>query len=151
MKNREFAIKTLEEKGEVIIRCNGNSMKPIISPKEAIHLKKVNPTQLRVGDAVFCKVKGALTVHKIGAIDKDRFRIENNSGFINGWVGANNIYGLVVQIENRVLVSNEELIKRQEPEKYNPFAREKLVRISKEDAEYLKGEPVPYRKNKNGS
>lgn len=106
---RKFAIEVLENKGEVVIRCNGNSMRPIIAPKEAIHLKKVEAGKLRVGDAVFCRVNGSLQVHKIGAIDKDRYRIENNRGHINGWIGANSIFGLAVQIEDRVLVSADEL------------------------------------------
>jgi hypothetical protein len=112
MSSRKFAIKVLEEKGEVVIKCNGNSMLPIIAPKEAIHLKKINPSQIRVGDAVFVHINKNLQVHKVGAIDKNRFRIENNKGHINGWVNANAIFGLAVQIEDRILISNEELEKR---------------------------------------
>lgn len=110
--NRKFAIKALEEKGEVIIRCNGNSMRPIIAPKEAIHLRKVDPSQIRVGDAVFCRINGNLQVHLCSAIDKERFQISNNKGWVNGWIRANSIFGLAVQIEDRVLVSPEELEKR---------------------------------------
>lgn len=112
MNGRDFAVKALVEEGQVSIRCNGRSMVPIIYPKEAIHLKRVGPTQLRVGDAVLCRIKSGLTVHKIGAIDGDRFRIENNSGFVNGWIGSKCIFGLAVKIEDRVLVSDEELIAR---------------------------------------
>lgn len=112
MNGRDFAVKALEEKGEVVIRCNGGSMKPIIYPREAIHLKKVSPQQLRVGDAVFCRVNGGLTVHEIGAVDGDRFKIQNHAGHVNGWVGEKCIFGLAVQIEDRVLVSDEELEKR---------------------------------------
>lgn len=114
MSNRKFAIQALEEKGNVIIRCNGNSMVPIIRSKEAIHLRKVLPTQLRVGDAVFCRINGNMTVHKITHIDvaNQRYEISNNHGFRNGVIGAQSIYGLAVQIEDRVLVSEEELAKR---------------------------------------
>lgn len=112
MNKREYAIKILEEKGECVIRCNGKSMLPIIAPNESIHLKKVSHQQLRVGDAVFVRIKSNLQVHLISAIDKDRFQISNNHNFVNGWVGANSIYGLATQIEDRVLVSDEELIKR---------------------------------------
>jgi hypothetical protein len=112
MNKREYAVKILQEKGECVIRCNGNSMRPIIAPQEAIHLKKVLHQQLRVGDAVFVRIKGNLQVHLITAIDKDRYMISNNHGHQNGWVGANCIYGLATQIEDRVLVSDEELSKR---------------------------------------
>lgn len=110
--SREFAVKILEEKNEVAIKCNGRSMIPLIHPKETIHLKKVLISQLRVGDAVFVRIKRALQVHILSAIDNDRMQISNRKGFINGWVGKNSIYGLAVRIEDRVLVSNEELERR---------------------------------------
>jgi hypothetical protein len=112
MDKRQFAIGVLEDKGEVVIRCNGRSMMPIIAPKEAIHLRKVLSTQLRVGDAVFCRINGALQVHKLTAIDGDRYQISNNRGHVNGWIGANCIFGLARQIEDRVLVSDNELSRR---------------------------------------
>ena len=112
MSNRKFAINVLEEKGNITIRCNGNSMQPLIKSKEAIHLKKVLPEQLRVGDAVFCRINKNLQVHKITAIDKERYQISNNKGFINGWVGSKSIFGLAVQIEDRVLVSERDLEQR---------------------------------------
>lgn len=112
MGDRKIAIKVLEEKGEVTIRCNGNSMRPIIAPKEAIHLRKVDPSKIRVNDAVFCRINGNLQVHKVSAIDKDRFQISNNHGHVNGWINNKCIYGLAIRIEDRVLVSDEELGKR---------------------------------------
>lgn len=112
MSNRQFAIQILEDKGSVVLTCNGSSMIPIIFPKETIHIKKVFASQLRVGDAVFVRICGNLQVHKIGAIDKNRYRIENNKGHINGWVGIHCIFGLATKIEDRVLVSDEELQKR---------------------------------------
>jgi phage repressor protein C with HTH and peptisase S24 domain len=112
--DRRFAIKVLEEKGAVVLRCNGNSMRPLIAPKEAIYIRKVAANQLRIGDAVFCRVNGGLQVHKITAIDKanERWQIGNNHGHINGWVSTNAIFGLAVMVEDRILVSNEELAKR---------------------------------------
>jgi hypothetical protein len=112
MNGRDFAVIVLTEKGETTISCNGNSMRPIIAPKEKIHLKRVLPEQLRIGDAVLCRIKSGLTVHKITAIDGDRHQISNNHGHVNGWIGAKCIYGLAVKIEDRVLVSDEELEKR---------------------------------------
>lgn len=114
MGNRTFAIEALQEKGAVTIKCNGNSMRPIIAPKEAIHLIKVDQNLIRVGDAVFCRINGNLQVHKVSSIrgDYEEFQISNNHGHVNGWTGAKNIYGLAVQIEDRVLVSANELEKR---------------------------------------
>lgn len=124
MNGRSIAVKILAEKGEVTIHCNGNSMRPIIAPKEAIHLKKVLPSQLRVGDAVFCRINRGLTVHKITAIDKERFQISNNHGHVNGWIGEKAIYGLAVRIEDRILVSDEELAKRSHANKFYKIIEE---------------------------
>lgn len=112
--SRKFAIKVLEEKGEVVIRGAGNSMQPIIYTGNSIFLKRVLPQQLRVGDAVFCKVKNSIFVHKIVAIDEkeQKYTIANNSGFINGKISPSNIFGLCVRVEDKILITEEELIKR---------------------------------------
>jgi hypothetical protein len=110
--SRKLAVGVLEKNGSVMLRCNGNSMRPLMSPGDALHIKKVDMTKLRVDDAVFCKVCGNLQVHKISAIDKERWQISNNKGFVNGWVGPSSVYGLCVQVEDRILVSEEELAKR---------------------------------------
>lgn len=111
---RKFAIDLLEQKGFCTIKCNGNSMRPLINPKETIYLKKVLPHQIRVGDTVFCRVSKMLCVHLVHSLDKktERFTISNIKGFINGTIGPKSIFGLAVQVEDRVLVSEEELKKR---------------------------------------
>jgi len=114
--SRKIAINVLNNTGEVVLNCNGNSMRPIMSPGESLFIKKVPLSKLRKGDAVFCKVNGGLQVHKINAIDDsrehERFQISNNFGKINSWIGFNNIFGLCVKVEDRVLVSDDELSKR---------------------------------------
>lgn len=181
MNPREIAIKILQEKGEVVIHCNGNSMRPIIAPKEAIHLKRVNHSLIRVGDAVFCRINGGLQVHKVSAIqnehdyDKRRFQISNNHGHVNGWIGGHAIFGLAVKIEDRVLISDAELRRRDgendipppdwqpsnkdlkkmamapnlDPDahmKYTPYGRRgEVIQLTKEDAEKLRGEPKPLK------
>jgi hypothetical protein len=114
MSNRKYAIQILAEKGETIITCNGNSMRPLIAPGQAIHLRKAPFSKLRVGDAVFCKIKGSLTVHMIGALDEkeERAKIQNIKGFVNGWVGMNGIFGVCVRVDERVIISEEELESR---------------------------------------
>ena len=89
-------------------------MKPLMSPGDSLHIKKVDVAKLRTGDAVFCKVHGGLQVHKISAIDAatNRFQISNARGYINGWISANNVFGLCVQVDDRVIVSDDELNKR---------------------------------------
>jgi hypothetical protein len=112
--SRQLAIGILAEKGEVSFKCNGNSMRPLMAPGETLRILKVDPSKLRVEDAVFCKVNGNLQVHKVSAIDesKGRYQIANMRGFVNGWIGTNNIYGLCVRAEDRIIVSTEALNKR---------------------------------------
>lgn len=110
--NRKLAIQILAEKNQVILTCNGNSMRPIMAPGDALHIVKVESSKLRVDDAVFVKVNGNLQVHKISAIDKDRFQISNNKKMVNGWVNHNSIYGLCCQVNNRIFISQQELENR---------------------------------------
>ncbi len=110
--SRKIAVGVLEKEGDVRLRCNGRSMMPLFAPGESLFIKKVPVSKIRVGDAVFCKIKGNLQVHKVTAIDKNRWQISNNHGFVNGWIGESAIYGLCVMAESRVLVTYEELEKR---------------------------------------
>lgn len=55
---------------------------------------------VEVGDIVLCKVNGFQYLHLIKAIQGSRFQIGNNRGRINGWIGANAIYGKCVRVEN---------------------------------------------------
>ena len=55
---------------------------------------------LQKGDIVLCKVNGAEYLHLIKAIQGARFQIGNNRGRINGWIGANSIFGKCVRIED---------------------------------------------------
>lgn len=55
---------------------------------------------LQIGDIVLCKVKGAEYLHLIKAVQGERFQIGNNRGKINGWVGANSIFGVCTAVED---------------------------------------------------
>jgi hypothetical protein len=59
----------------------------------------VDPATVEVGDIVLCKVKGNEYLHIVKAIQDGRFQIGNNRGFINGWIGANSIFGKCVRVE----------------------------------------------------
>ena len=60
----------------------------------------VDPATLEVGDIVLCKVKGHEYLHIVKAIQGGRFQIGNNRGLINGWIGANGIFGRCTRVEN---------------------------------------------------
>jgi hypothetical protein len=48
---------------------------------------------------VLCKVRGAEYLHIVKAIRGERFQIGNNRGGINGWIGANGIFGKCTLVE----------------------------------------------------
>lgn len=53
------------------------------------------------GDIVLCKVEGRQWLHLVSAIGSDgRYQISNNKGHINGWCTKDNIFGMVVYIED---------------------------------------------------
>ena len=52
-----------------------------------------------VGDIVLCKVHGTEYLHLVKAVQDGRFQIGNNRGRINGWIGANGIYGICIRVE----------------------------------------------------
>ena len=54
---------------------------------------------LAVGNIVLCSVRGNHYLHLIKAIQGKRFQIGNNRGGINGWIGANSIYGRCIRVE----------------------------------------------------
>lgn len=114
MINRKEAPQILADKGEAIIRAAGGSMRPIMDTGDSLYLKKVDPNKLRPGDAVFCKCSGNIFVHLIRATESNnkRFLIQNNFGMINGWTSSANIYGLCMKVNDRVLISEEEFLKR---------------------------------------
>ncbi len=76
------------------MKCRGNSMTPVLSNPSLCHYK-VEDTY-KVGDIVFCKVKGRfIDAHFITKVGADgRYMIANNKGHENGWTRT--IYGRVV-------------------------------------------------------
>lgn len=89
------AIKELDEVGETSLKVSGNSMSPLIKTKSTLVIKKTNDYE--VGDAVLCKVKGNIYVHKVTKVDAEgRYLISNNKGHDNGWTKT--VYGRVTQV-----------------------------------------------------
>src|SRR5688572_27046684 len=87
-------------KGETVsFRPRGNSMAGKIESGQLCTVAPVEPAVLRVGDIVLCKVNGREYLHLVKAIQGTRFQIGNNRGRVNGWVGANAIFGRCVKVE----------------------------------------------------
>ena len=88
--------------GETVsFREAGNSMTPKIrSRQKCTYIPVLKPTDVEVGDAVFCKVGGSYFTHLITAVRGDQYQISNNHGHVNGWVTISSIFGKVVTVEN---------------------------------------------------
>lgn len=88
--------------GETVsFRPRGHSMKGKIESGQLCTVEPVTDFEsLKKGDIVLCKVNGSEYLHLIKAIQGARFQIGNNRGRINGWVGANSIFGKCIKIEN---------------------------------------------------
>jgi len=114
MARRNFVLETLLDKGEVTWKPHGNSMTPKINSGDQVRVKKVDVKALRVGDAVYAKVKGNYYLHLLSAIDesKGRYQISNNHGHVNGWVAEDAVFGVCVQVEEKVILSDQDLTKR---------------------------------------
>lgn len=77
----------------------GNSMLPKLKGNQPVTLEPVNAqTELKVGNIVFCKVKGNYYTHLISKIKGNPYQISNNHGYVNGWVTRNKIFGKVIKI-----------------------------------------------------
>lgn len=88
--------------GEIVsFRPRGHSMKGKIESGQLCTVEPIEDIEsLQKGDIVLCKVNGNEYLHLIKAIQGARFQIGNNLGRINGWIGANSIYGKCIKIEN---------------------------------------------------
>ncbi len=82
------------QRGETVsFRPRGNSMKGKIDSGQLCTVAPVDPATLGVSDIVLCSVRGAEYLHLVKAIQGGRFQIGNNRGRINGWIGADGIFG----------------------------------------------------------
>lgn len=87
----------LASTGKGRMKAFGSSMLPIL--KSGSHLTFETASEYKIGDIVFCKVKGRyIDAHKIIKTDANKgFLIANNHGFENGWTRI--IYGKIVVAE----------------------------------------------------
>jgi len=93
-------ITMLRSGATVQFRPRGNSMSPRIESGQLCTVKPVTVGDVRVNDVVLCRVHGREYLHIVKAIDQDRFQIGNNKGYVNGWIGAQGIYGVLVKVED---------------------------------------------------
>lgn len=114
MARTNFVLQALLEKGEIVFKPHGNSMTPKINSGDQVRVKKVSPKACRVGDAVYAKVKGSYYLHLLSAIDEthNRYQISNNHGHVNGWVNEENVFGVCVQVKDKILLTDQDLEKR---------------------------------------
>lgn len=93
----DIKAKKLQAGETIISREPGNSMTPILKSRQPVKLEPVKWEDTKVGDIVYCKVKGNFYTHLVKAKNEKRgCLIGNNHGHINGW--TKNIYGKVVEI-----------------------------------------------------
>jgi hypothetical protein len=74
-------------------------MSPRIESGDLCTVEPVDVANLRAGDIVLCKVRGAEYLHLVKAVQGARFQIGNNRGHVNGWVGPSAIFGRLVKVE----------------------------------------------------
>ena len=74
-------------------------MAPRIKSGQLCTVEPARVDALGAGDIVLCRVAGAEYLHFVKAIQGARFQIGNNRGGINGWVGANAIFGRLLAVE----------------------------------------------------
>lgn len=89
----QILLASLEETGKGRMTVHGHSMEPIIENGATLDYEVAK--EYKVGDIVFCKVRGRwIDAHKITKIDGDRYMIANNRGHENGW--TKRIFGRVI-------------------------------------------------------
>jgi hypothetical protein len=92
-------IQKLQAGETVSFRPRGSSMKGKIESGQLCTVVPVDCSTLSVGDIVLCKVRGNEYLHLVKAVSGGRFQIGNNRGLVNGWIGANAIFGRCIRIE----------------------------------------------------
>ena len=94
---RNYKLERLQ-KGETFTTSEkGNSMSPLIKSGQEHILAPITLDNCKVGDIVYCKVKGNFYTHLVKAKDQNKgLLIGNNRGNINGW--TKQVYGKVIKI-----------------------------------------------------
>lgn len=85
------------KRGEVIESYEyGDSMFPIFVSGEHHILTPVNDkTDIKIGDAVFCKIGNAYLTHLVWMISNGYYLIGSSAGILNGW--TKDIYAIATK------------------------------------------------------
>ena len=94
----------------------GNSMTPLIKSRQPVNIDPVDTSKLSKGDIVLVKVNGNIYTHKVTALSKGQVQIGNNHGGINGWTDLSNVYGIVTEVDGRVISRAQDKVKKKGPE-----------------------------------
>tara|TARA_B100000700_G_scaffold230615_1_gene255032 strand:- start:10451 stop:10750 length:300 start_codon:yes stop_codon:yes gene_type:complete len=98
--NKNIDVQKLKNGETIKIKPKGNSMLPLIKSGQICTISPIKESKdLKINDIVYCKVKSNLYLHKISGIKKNQFQISNNKGFVNGWITANNIFGILIEVK----------------------------------------------------
>ena len=86
------------QKGETFVTSEkGNSMVPLIKSGQDHKLAPATIEDVKVGDIVYCRVKGNFYTHLVKAKDVQKgCLIGNNRGGTNGW--TKQIFGKVIEV-----------------------------------------------------
>lgn len=91
-----YKVKMLAEGNSFVTSEKGNSMTPLIKSGQPHVLSPITLDEVKVGDIVFCKVKGRYYTHLVRAKGDRGVLIGNNHGKINGWTKS--VFGKVTKI-----------------------------------------------------
>jgi hypothetical protein len=95
----DHAIEALRRGETAQVRPRGHSMKGKVNDGALVTLEPCAVGALEPGDVVLVRVRGAVYLHLVKAVNQGRFLIGNNRGGVNGWVGSHAIYGKATRIE----------------------------------------------------
>jgi hypothetical protein len=87
-------------------------MTPRIQSGDSVKILRCLPNLCRVDDIVYAKVRNNYYLHLLTAIEGTRYQISNNHGHVNGWTEAKNIFGICVQVGDKVLLTEDDLEER---------------------------------------
>src|SRR4051794_17596361 len=93
-------IDRLRDGEAVSFRPRGHSMTGKIESGQLCTVEPTEPTSLKVGDIVLCKVNGREYLHLVKAIQGPRFQIGNHRGRVNGWISGKAIFGKCVRVSS---------------------------------------------------
>lgn len=89
----------LQDGRAVQFRPTGRSMSGKIEHGQLVTVAPIlDPSRIKAGDVVLCKVNGSHKLHLVKAAKNGAFLIANNRGYENGWTRT--IYGIVVDVKD---------------------------------------------------